>query len=173
MPLARRRPTGKTRISPHHAPPEGSATLTATLPPPLHAPPLQKLPLHELAATPAEALMTAQQAVAAAHDADDMLQAIVLSAMSLSPLIDGASIELIEGSALVYRATIGVARARQGQTLPMIGTLSGYCVAQRRPCVTGNAQDDARTIASRARDIGVVSMLVVPVFRNDAPAKAC
>ncbi|MEO3946230.1 sensor domain-containing diguanylate cyclase [Gorillibacterium sp. CAU 1737] len=81
---------------------------------------------------------------------------------------DGASIELIEKTELVYSAASGMAEKFLGLRLHIANSLSGECIQKRVALLSHDIELDDRVNKEACRQIGLNSMIVLPlVFRND------
>lgn len=81
---------------------------------------------------------------------------------------DGASIELIEKTELVYSAASGIAEKFLGLRLNIENSLSGECIRGRIPLVSNDIETDDRVNKEACRKIGLNSMIVVPlIYIND------
>ncbi len=80
---------------------------------------------------------------------------------------DGAAVELVDGEDLVYRAATGAAASHLGARIPAKSSLSGLCVRQGEVLSCDDTELDSRVNRALCREIGVRSMVVVPiVFRG-------
>ncbi|QYJ77385.1 sensor domain-containing diguanylate cyclase [Shewanella acanthi] len=81
------------------------------------------------------------------------------------PLIDadGAVIELAEKGDMVYRAASGIAEDKLGLRLKMDSSLSGRCVSTGEVLTCADSEIDPRVDINACRQIGLRSMLVVPL----------
>ncbi len=81
---------------------------------------------------------------------------------------DGASIELIEKTELVYSAASGIAEKFLGLRLNIENSLSGECIRDRIPLISNDIETDDRVNKEACRKIGLNSMIVVPlIYIND------
>jgi diguanylate cyclase (GGDEF)-like protein len=81
---------------------------------------------------------------------------------------DGASIELIEKEELVYSAASGIATKFLGLRLNIENSLSGECIKKREPLISNDIESDDRVNKAACRQIGLNSMIVVPlIFKDD------
>lgn len=81
---------------------------------------------------------------------------------------DGASVELIEKSELVYSAASGMAEKFLGLRLDMENSLSGECIKMRVPLISNDIESDHRVNKNACRQIGINSMIVMPLIYNDS-----
>lgn len=81
----------------------------------------------------------------------------------------GAVVELAEGDDMVYRAAAGVAGPHLGMRLARATSLSGLCIREGRPLNCEDAETDTRVDREACRQIGLRSMIVVPLRHNEAP----
>jgi len=75
----------------------------------------------------------------------------------------GAVVELAEGDHLVYRAACGSAASHLGMHLRRDSSLSGHCITEARALVCTDSEIDARVNREACRQIGLRSMVVVPL----------
>jgi len=80
---------------------------------------------------------------------------------------DGAAIEMAEGEDMVYRATAGIADGSLGLRLHRDRSLSGMCVALGGAQCCDDAQVDGRADQAACRNVGLRSMIVVPLRHHD------
>lgn len=80
---------------------------------------------------------------------------------------EGACIELIEKNELVYSAASGIAERYLGLRLYMENSLSGECIKARVPLVSNDIEIDDRVNKAACRQIGLNSMIVVPLIYNN------
>jgi diguanylate cyclase (GGDEF)-like protein len=87
-------------------------------------------------------------------------------AQTLTPAI-GAVVELAEGDELVYRAACGAAGSHLGMRLRRSESLSGHCIAEARALICDDSELDERVNREACRQIGLRSMVVVPLRHHD------
>ena len=81
---------------------------------------------------------------------------------------EGASVELIEKTELVYSAACGIAEKFLGLRLEIQNSLSGECIRDRVPLISNDIEIDDRVNKDACRKIGLRSMIVMPlIFKND------
>jgi diguanylate cyclase (GGDEF)-like protein len=80
---------------------------------------------------------------------------------------DGASIELLEKAELVYSATSGIANRFLGLRLEIANSLSGECIRDKTPLISNDIETDERVNKEACRQIGLNSMIVVPLVFHD------
>jgi diguanylate cyclase (GGDEF)-like protein len=81
---------------------------------------------------------------------------------------DGACIELVAKEQLVYSAVSGLAKKFLGLRLFMENSLSGECIKRGEILVSNDIEDDNRANKIACRQIGLSSMIVVPLaFREE------
>lgn len=81
---------------------------------------------------------------------------------------EGACVELVEKDELVYSATSGIAEKFLGLRLDKGSSLSGACIKAGVPLISNNTENDDRVNKNACRQIGLNSMIVVPlIFRDD------
>ncbi|WP_462159500.1 GGDEF domain-containing protein [Pseudoalteromonas sp. GB56] len=81
---------------------------------------------------------------------------------------DGAAIELAEDGDMVYRAASGIAKDFLGLRLDQQRSLSGLCVRTRQSQHCQDTETDERVDRNATRALGVRSMIVIPLFYDDA-----
>jgi diguanylate cyclase (GGDEF)-like protein/PAS domain S-box-containing protein len=80
----------------------------------------------------------------------------------------GVVLELVEGEELVYRAASGAAAGQIGLRLRIDSSLSGLSVTSREVLHSRDTENDGRVNVEACRLLGIRSMLVAPLFLNDA-----
>ncbi|RNF85240.1 sensor domain-containing diguanylate cyclase [Montanilutibacter psychrotolerans] len=80
----------------------------------------------------------------------------------------GAVVELAEGEDMVYRATSGMAAPHLGFRLRRGNSLSGLCIREGHPLYCEDSEIDPRVDLPGCRQIGLRSMIVVPLRHHDA-----
>lgn len=81
---------------------------------------------------------------------------------------DGAVVEIIDGSDMVYRATTGLATPSRGLRLPRATSFSGLCVATGEALSCQDSETDPRVDLAACRAVGLRSMAVVPLQYESA-----
>lgn len=81
---------------------------------------------------------------------------------------DGAAIELAEGGDMVYRAASGIAESFLGLRLAGESSLSGMCVDTGEILRCEDSETDDRVNRNATRQIGLRSMIVMPLFHRDS-----
>ena len=92
---------------------------------------------------------------------------IVVHKTQLITNADGASVELIEKSELVYSAASGMAEKFLGLRLDIENSLSGECIKMRVPLISNDIEIDDRVNKVACRKIGINSMIVMPLIFNN------
>jgi len=77
---------------------------------------------------------------------------------------DGAVIELLEGSEVVYRAARGLAEAQLGLRMPIKGSLSGLVLTSREAATCTDSEIDERVNREACRRVGLRSMAILPLL---------
>ena len=95
---------------------------------------------------------------------DELVASEDLRAMTRA---DGAVVELIEGSDLVYRAAAGAIGGYRGFRLPLAGTLSQQVIERREILCTGDVDSDPRVNLNACRVVGIRSMAATPLICDD------
>ena len=96
----------------------------------------------------------------------DFMQAVVEQVQAATSAT-GATVELVEGNELLFRAASGTATPYIGQRLPLGTSLSGLCVNTGEVLVSANTEADPRVDLALCRTVGAASMVVVPLRRLD------
>lgn len=91
---------------------------------------------------------------------------IVVQRTQIITNADGASVELIEKSELVYSAAFGMAERFLGLRLDIENSLSGECIKMRVPLISNDIESDERVNKNACRQIGIKSMIVIPLIYN-------
>lgn len=109
------------------------------------------------------AIVKVQQTLAASEsDADQLVQAVV-EMVQLLIGADGAAFEMLEGSALVYRAASGIASPQLGLRLNPDSSFSGYAISINQALRCDDSETDARVDQAACRQVGLRSMAVAPI----------
>jgi len=82
---------------------------------------------------------------------------------------DGAVIELVEGSEVVYRAAHGLAEAQLGLRMQIKGSLSGLVLTTRQAATCNDSEVDDRVNRDACRRVGLRSMAILPLLFGDQP----
>lgn len=93
---------------------------------------------------------------------------IVVQRTQIITNADGASVELIEKDELVYSAASGIAERYLGLRLDIENSLSGECINMRKPLISNDIESDDRVNKEACRQIGLNSMIVMPLIYNNA-----
>lgn len=80
---------------------------------------------------------------------------------------DGAVIELVEGSEVVYRAAHGLAEAQLGLRMQIKGSLSGLVLTSRQAATCTDSEIDERVNREACRRVGLRSMAILPLLFGD------
>jgi diguanylate cyclase (GGDEF)-like protein len=80
---------------------------------------------------------------------------------------DGACVELIHKDELVYSAASGIAEKFLGLRLEVENSLSGECIKARTPLISNNIEVDDRVNKHACRQIGLNSMIVMPLIYRE------
>ena len=83
--------------------------------------------------------------------------------------IDGVVIEIKEDDAMVYRACAGIAKSFLGKTLAVSQSLSGHCLLTGSTQHCPNVEKDPRVNLVACRQVGIRSMLLVPINYYEIP----
>lgn len=109
------------------------------------------------------AIVGTQQEIAMSNPDLDEVMALVVSRTQHLTNAYGAVIELLDGDELVYRAASGIAKAQEGLRLKVTGSLSGYCLEAGEILQCDDVETDTRVDLAACRQIGLRSMLLVPL----------
>lgn len=80
----------------------------------------------------------------------------------------GSAVEMVEGDEMVCRAATGSAGGMQGLRSSRNASLSGLCVRERKTLRCTDTDSDPQVDREAARRSGVGSMIVAPLFHEDA-----
>jgi diguanylate cyclase len=80
----------------------------------------------------------------------------------------GASVEIVDGGATVYRAATGDLAHHEGLRIALDASLSGWCVGTGEAVCCADTELDARVDRSITRLIGARSMIVAPLVNAGA-----
>ena len=103
--------------------------------------------------------------VAAGLDRDAVCELVAQRAATLTGA-SGAVVELVEGDEMVAHKACGSAQAA-GARSPKQASLSGECVEMQIPLVCDSTNQDQRVDVCACKQVGVESMVCVPLFHND------
>jgi diguanylate cyclase (GGDEF)-like protein len=101
------------------------------------------------------------------HDLSCVMQYVVEQLQDLAGA-SGAIVELAEGGDMVYRAASGLAAPQLGLRLGRQGSLSGLCVDTGQVLVCQDCESDPRVDRLACRKVGLRSMVVAPLFHQEA-----
>ena len=105
---------------------------------------------------------------AVALQASDVMRVVCEHAEAVTGATGGI-VELVEGDDMVCRAATGAARSALSFRRPWNTGLSGLCMTQGESFRCDEAELDPRVDRESCRDMGINSMIVVPVLRGGAP----
>lgn len=80
---------------------------------------------------------------------------------------DGACVELIQKEELVYSAASGIAEKFLGLRLEVENSLSGECIKAKKALISNDIEKDDRVNKDACRQIGLNSMIVMPLICRD------
>lgn len=106
------------------------------------------------------------RALSDAMDPTVVLRRIVDQALVLVPGAEGSVVELVDTDDLVYVCAAGNLAGSEGVRVPSTGSLSGLAVATRQVLICDDAESDNRVDLGACRQVGVVSMLCVPLLQT-------
>lgn len=96
---------------------------------------------------------------------DEVMNLVATRAQELTHA-DGAAVEMADGNVMVYRAALGLAAGHVGVRIKAEGSLSGLCVKTREVLRCDDSETDPRVDLKACREIGLRSMIVVPLFHE-------
>lgn len=102
----------------------------------------------------------------AQRDLDAALKLLVDRAQYITGASGGA-IALEENGAMICRATSGGCAPQRGSRLQVNSGLTGECVRMKQILRCDNAATDARVNLESCRSVGIVSVLVAPLVRDE------
>jgi len=102
-------------------------------------------------------------------DFDTVMQLVADRARKISNAT-GVGIALLEAGQLVYRAASGSAAAYLGTHLMAVLSTSSHSAARNEIVHVENAQTDSRIEAAICRELGAMSLLMLPICRKSAVA---
>lgn len=109
------------------------------------------------------ALVSAQQEIAAARpDPDTIMNLVVKTAQKLTGA-DGAAVELVEGEEMVYRAACGIAAAQIRLRLKIAASFSGLCVRTDEILRCDDVELDPPADRGTYLSVGARSVVAVPL----------
>ncbi len=109
------------------------------------------------------AVVATQQEIATIDDDVEQVMRLVCERSSALVGASGGVVEIVDGEFLEYRAATGMVEPFRGLRLPAGGSMSGACVAARRPLTCDDSETDPRVDREACRRIGLRSMLCVPL----------
>ena len=110
-------------------------------------------------------LLTIQSDVLAAMgDLRRVMDVVVEGALRAIPNADGAAVELLDGTDLVFRAASGSCGASVGMRLPYPQSLSWACVESGNPQICLDSEHDPRVDRAACQRIGARSMIMTPLM---------
>ena len=99
----------------------------------------------------------------------DQIMKVVTERAHVITAADGAIVELAEGDEMVYRAVTGLPATWIGLRLRVSSSLSGRCLRLGVPLRCVDTEYDARVDRAATRQLGIRSMVVVPLLSGDTP----
>lgn len=112
--------------------------------------------------------MGLQEAIMTVSDPATVMERVLAEALVLVPSAEGAAIELsTNNDALVYAAASGNLAGSLGTVVALSGSLSGLAVETGVTQHCRDATSDGRVDARLCRDLGISSMICVPLLRGD------
>ena len=106
------------------------------------------------------------EAIPASAEFDALLTEITQQAL-LTTRATGAAIALVQGTEMICRATTGGHAPDLGVRLDTTTGLSGACVQSRRVQICSDTEVDPRVDVEACRALGVRSILVAPLLRQE------
>ena len=98
---------------------------------------------------------------------DEVLQLVAERALIIAGA-DGVAIALAEERAIVCRASAGAATPDRGTRVDLNSAFSGACLVSRKVVRCDDSETDARVSAAACRNLGVRSMVAVPLTAKDS-----
>lgn len=97
--------------------------------------------------------------------ANNLNQAMDVATKTIQKLThaEGATIEMVEGDRMVYRATSGSLESFLGFSVPVDGSLSGTCVKEGKLLYTKDTHTDDRVDREACIKVNARSMIVMPL----------
>lgn len=96
---------------------------------------------------------------------DEVMNLVATRAQELTHA-DGAAVEMADDGQMVYRAATGSASGHVGVRVQAAESLSGLCVRTRETLRCDDSETDPRVDLKACREIGLRSMIVVPLFHE-------
>lgn len=113
-----------------------------------------------------EVIKTQSEIVKLGLDLGAVMTLVAERAQQLTSSV-GAVVELAEADDMVYRAATGLAAQHLGMRLQRNSSLSGYCIEQGHALYCLDSETDDRVNREACRQIGLRSMVVVPLRHGD------
>jgi N-acetylmuramoyl-L-alanine amidase/putative methionine-R-sulfoxide reductase with GAF domain len=98
---------------------------------------------------------------------DEVLQLVAERALIIAGA-DGVAIALAEQNAIVCRASAGAATPDRGTRVDLNSGFSGACLVSRKVVRCDDSETDSRVSAEACRNLGVRSMVAVPLTAKDS-----
>ena len=98
-----------------------------------------------------------------AHDLEAALQLLVERARFITGAT-GAALALLQGEEMVCRASAGSSAPAVGARLQVLSGLTGESVSRKQILRCDNAENDARVNLAACRELGIASIVVLPLF---------
>lgn len=98
-------------------------------------------------------------------DLNAFMNLVVSRMLQLSPAT-GATVELVEGDEMVYRAGSGSVKPFLGLRLKRENSISGLCVKQKEVMNSPDTRCDPRVDYAACQKVGATSMVVAPLFHQ-------
>lgn len=105
--------------------------------------------------------------IAAGSSMASVMQIVTDQALGLTNS-SGAVVELAEGDDMVYAATAGTVKGKEGLRLNIHNSLSGLCVRTGEILIAHDTEVDPRVDAEACRRVDARSMIVVPLISREA-----
>jgi diguanylate cyclase (GGDEF)-like protein/PAS domain S-box-containing protein len=113
-------------------------------------------------------VIATQQEIALRNPNLDAVMAVITDRTQKLIGADGAVIAMLEGDEMVYRSASGIATAYLGLRIKVGTSLSGKCIATGQIMICEDSETDARVDLAACQRIGLRSLVVVPLFYQDA-----
>jgi diguanylate cyclase (GGDEF)-like protein/PAS domain S-box-containing protein len=112
-------------------------------------------------------IVDTQRAIASAGlDFESVMRVVCERTQELTQA-DGTAIQLLDGEELYYGAVLGLLASRRDFRTKLDRSLSGWCIARGEVAKCDELLEDERVDPRGARELGVRSMIVVPLLHGD------
>jgi diguanylate cyclase (GGDEF)-like protein len=119
------------------------------------------------ATSPTERLVAALLELSAAEGGMSHVAPLLSQLACVVAEVDGASVEVLDGSDVVTLAGSGLLAGSVGTRFPRVGSLSGLVLATTAPAVCADVVRDTRVNHAVCRRMGIHSMAITPIRHAD------